>query len=68
MPLHVPLKSANTLQFQGMYLFIDDGPFLESLEQIIEYYSFIPDGLPTVLKVPVPPKPKPPVPEVILVH
>lgn len=29
----------------------------------MEYYSFIPDGLPTVLKIPVPPRPKPPVPE-----
>ncbi|EFA10985.1 tyrosine-protein kinase Shark [Tribolium castaneum] len=48
---------------QDDYLFIDNGPYLESLEHIIEYYSFIPDGLPTVLQTPVPPKPKPPVPE-----
>lgn len=45
------------------YLFIDDGPFLDSLEHIVEYYSFIADGLPTTLQTPVPPKPKPPVPE-----
>lgn len=48
---------------QGKYLFIDDGPFLESLEHIVEYYSFISDGLPTVLITPVPPKPKPQVPD-----
>ncbi|KAJ8970015.1 hypothetical protein NQ314_001444 [Rhamnusium bicolor] len=45
------------------YLFIDDGPYLESLEHIIEHYSLMPDGLPTVLQIPVPPKPKPPVPQ-----
>jgi tyrosine-protein kinase len=45
------------------YLFIDNGPYLESLEHIVENYSFIPDGLPTVLQSPVPPKPKPPLPE-----
>ncbi|KAJ3639318.1 hypothetical protein Zmor_002683 [Zophobas morio] len=48
---------------QDDYLFIDNGPYLESLEHIVEYYSFIPDGLPTVLQTPVPPKPKPPLPE-----
>lgn len=51
------------IQQQGKYLFIDDGPYLESLEHIIEYYSFISDGLPTTLRNPVPPEPKPPVPE-----
>ncbi|XP_072401763.1 tyrosine-protein kinase Shark [Diabrotica undecimpunctata] len=45
------------------YLFIDDGPYLESLEHIVEYYSLMSDGLPTVLRYHVPPKPKPPVPE-----
>ncbi|CAH0562157.1 unnamed protein product [Brassicogethes aeneus] len=44
------------------FLFIDDGPFLDSLEHIVDYYSFISDGLPTKLVNPVPPKPKPPVP------
>lgn len=44
-------------------MFIDNGPYLESLEHIVEYYSFISDGLPTTLKNPVPPEPKPPVPE-----
>ncbi|KAK6619535.1 hypothetical protein RUM43_012292 [Polyplax serrata] len=45
------------------YYFIDDGPLLESLEHVIDYYSRMQDGLPTVLQIPVPPKPKPPVPE-----
>lgn len=45
------------------FLFIDDGPYLKSLEHVIDYYSFIPDGLPTVLKCPVPPKPKPEAPD-----
>lgn len=48
---------------QGKHLFIDNGPLLNSLEHIVEYYSFISDGLPTVLQYPVPPQPKPPVPE-----
>lgn len=46
------------------FLYIDDGPYLNSLEHVIDYYSFIPDGLPTTLEAAVPPKPKPPVPEV----
>ncbi|XP_018576100.1 tyrosine-protein kinase shark isoform X2 [Anoplophora glabripennis] len=45
------------------YLFIDDGPYLESLEHIVAHYSLMPDGLPTVLQFPVPPRPKPPVPQ-----
>ncbi|CAG9855427.1 unnamed protein product [Phyllotreta striolata] len=45
------------------YLFIDDGPYLESLEHIVEHYSLMSDGLPIELLYPVPPKPKPPVPE-----
>ncbi|CAG9816444.1 unnamed protein product [Phaedon cochleariae] len=51
------------IQNKDGYLFIDDGPYLESLEHIVEHYSLMPDGLPTVLQIPVPPKPKPPVPE-----
>lgn len=49
---------------QNEWLFIDDGPYLESLERLIEHYSSVPDGLPTRLTTPVPPKPKPPLPEV----
>lgn len=51
------------IQQQGKHLFIDNGPYLESLEHIVEYYTFISDGLPTTLRNPVPPEPKPPVPE-----
>ncbi|CAB3256412.1 unnamed protein product [Arctia plantaginis] len=45
------------------WMFIDNGPYLECLERLIEHYSSVPDGLPTVLTTPVPPKPKPPLPE-----
>ncbi|XP_032528833.1 tyrosine-protein kinase Shark isoform X1 [Danaus plexippus] len=45
------------------WLFIDDGPYLESLERLVEHYSSVSDGLPSRLTVPVPPKPKPPLPE-----
>ncbi|XP_047528841.1 tyrosine-protein kinase Shark isoform X2 [Vanessa atalanta] len=48
---------------ENEWLFIDDGPYLESLERLIEHYSTVPDGLPTRLTTPVPPKPKPPLPE-----
>ncbi|CAH4031310.1 unnamed protein product [Pieris brassicae] len=45
------------------WLFIDNGPYLESLERLIEHYTSVLDGLPTKLSTPVPPKPKPPLPE-----
>ncbi|CAH2989231.1 unnamed protein product [Chilo suppressalis] len=48
---------------ESHWLFIDDGPYLESLERLIEHYSTVPDGLPTRLITAVPPKPKPPLPE-----
>ncbi|XP_035440783.1 tyrosine-protein kinase Shark [Spodoptera frugiperda] len=48
---------------EANWLFIDDGPYLESLERLIEHYSTVPDGLPTRLTTAVPPKPKPPLPE-----
>ncbi|XP_059050992.1 tyrosine-protein kinase Shark [Achroia grisella] len=48
---------------ENEWLFIDDGPYLESLERLVEHYSAVPDGLPTRLQAPVPPKPKPPLPE-----
>ncbi|XP_038207977.1 tyrosine-protein kinase Shark isoform X1 [Zerene cesonia] len=48
---------------EGEWLFIDDGPYLESLERLIEHYGSVPDGLPTRLTAAVPPKPKPPLPE-----
>ncbi|XP_021915716.1 tyrosine-protein kinase shark isoform X1 [Zootermopsis nevadensis] len=51
------------IRTQGDYFFIDDGPYLDSLEHVIEHYSLLSDGLPTTLQVPVPPMPKPPVPE-----
>ncbi|PSN45883.1 Tyrosine-protein kinase HTK16 [Blattella germanica] len=56
-PYHFQIKT------QGDYFFIDDGPYLDSLEYVIEHYSLMSDGLPTTLQIPVPPMPKPPVPE-----
>lgn len=46
------------------FFFIDDGPYLNSLEHVIDYYSTMSDGLPCILQYPVPPKPKPPLPKV----
>ncbi|XP_045780421.1 tyrosine-protein kinase HTK16 [Maniola jurtina] len=57
LPYHFIIRKEND------WLFIDDGPYLESLERLIEHYSTVPDGLPTKLTTPVPPKPKPPLPE-----
>nr|CAD7588126.1 unnamed protein product [Timema genevievae] len=45
------------------FYFIDDGPYLDSLEHVIEHYSLMSDGLPTTLQVAVPPRPKPPLPD-----
>lgn len=46
----------------GPYYAIDDGPYLDSLEHIVEHYSMMPDGLPTTLQSPIKPRPKPPLP------
>ncbi|KAL1122185.1 hypothetical protein AAG570_003590 [Ranatra chinensis] len=51
------------IQRQAGYYVIDDGPLLDSLEHIVDHYSYMPDGLPTTLQFPVRPKPKPPLPE-----
>ncbi|KAI8438748.1 hypothetical protein MSG28_011153 [Choristoneura fumiferana] len=45
------------------WVFIDDGPYLEGVERLVEHYGAVADGLPTRLSAPVPPKPKPPLPE-----
>ncbi|XP_012260350.2 tyrosine-protein kinase Shark isoform X1 [Athalia rosae] len=44
-------------------LFIDNGPYLASLEHVVEYYRCMPDGLPGPLLQPIAPIPRPPVPE-----
>ncbi|XP_055855577.1 tyrosine-protein kinase Shark [Episyrphus balteatus] len=44
------------------FLYIDEGPYLPSLEHLVEHFSLFSDGLPINLKQPVPPKPKPPLP------
>ncbi|BES94375.1 SH2 domain [Nesidiocoris tenuis] len=55
-PYHFPIHEIN-----GYYV-IDDGPYLDSLEHVVEHYSTLSDGLPTTLHNPVKPRPKPPVP------
>ncbi|KAF7997213.1 hypothetical protein HCN44_005490 [Aphidius gifuensis] len=54
---HFQIKKKND------YLFIDNGPYLASLEHVIEHYRCMPDGLPGPLVHPIPPEPRPPVPE-----
>lgn len=51
------------IQRKGDFFFIDIGPYLDSLEHIIDHFMTWPDGLPTTLQVPVPPPPKPQLPE-----
>lgn len=50
------------LTLQSNYLYIDEGPYMTSLEHLIQHYQISSDGLPINLKYPVPPKPKPPIP------
>lgn len=56
-PYHFQIKTQDT------FFFIDDGPYLDSLEHVVEHYSHMSDGLPSTLQHPVPPKPKPPLPD-----
>ncbi|XP_067629148.1 tyrosine-protein kinase Shark [Eurosta solidaginis] len=44
------------------YLYIDEGPYLPTLEHLIQHFMLFNDGLPINLKHPVPPEPKPPQP------
>ncbi|XP_058117009.1 tyrosine-protein kinase Shark [Anopheles coustani] len=50
------------IQRQQDWLYIDEGPFMNSLEHLIEHYTRFSDGLPVNLRHPVPPGPKPPIP------
>ncbi len=50
------------MRLQDLFYYIDDGPYLHSMEHLIEHYMTIPDGLPCILQTPVPPKPNPPLP------
>jgi len=45
------------------YYFIDNGPYLDSLEHLIQHYTLFPDGLPNKLEVPVSPAVIPPLPK-----
>ncbi|XP_063973343.1 tyrosine-protein kinase Shark isoform X2 [Diachasmimorpha longicaudata] len=51
------------IQKKNDLLFIDNGPYLASLEHVVEHYRCMPDGLPGPLVHPIPPDPRPPVPE-----
>ncbi|XP_015126879.1 tyrosine-protein kinase Shark [Diachasma alloeum] len=51
------------IQKKNEYLFIDNGPYLASLEHVVEHYRCMPDGLPGPLVHPIPPDPRPPVPD-----
>ncbi|XP_013774828.1 tyrosine-protein kinase shark-like [Limulus polyphemus] len=43
------------IQRKGLFYFIDGGPYLESLEHVVEHYKRMTDGLPYQLVCPVPP-------------
>lgn len=43
-------------------MYIDDGPYMPSLEHLIQHYMTFSDGLPINLRYPVPPRSKPPLP------
>uniref|UniRef100_A0A182K3X2 SH2 domain-containing protein n=1 Tax=Anopheles christyi TaxID=43041 RepID=A0A182K3X2_9DIPT len=50
------------IQRQQDWLYIDEGPYMNSLEHLIEHYTRFSDGLPINLRFPVMPGPKPPIP------
>lgn len=60
--LHDDTTKHFIIQSFQKHLFIDEGPYLTSLEHLVQHYSVFSDGLPTNLRYPVPPKPKPPIP------
>jgi len=41
------------IEKQGMYYFMDEGPYQLSLEHLVQHYSRFSDGLPCPLKVPI---------------
>lgn len=43
------------IEKQGIYFFIDEGPYMMSLEQLVQHYSRFSDGLPCPLLYPVKP-------------
>lgn len=49
--------------FQLKYVYIDQSPYMPSLEHLVQHYMRFSDGLPVNLRYPVPPTPKPPLPE-----
>ena len=44
------------IEKQGIYFFVDEGPYMTSLEQLVQHYSRFSDGLPCPLRYPVRPR------------
>ena len=47
------------IEKRGIYYFLEEGPYLPSLEHLVDHYTRFADGLPIQLKHPVPPLPPP---------
>ena len=41
------------VETRGIYVFLDAGPYMISLEHLVDHYSRYPDGLPCVLRHPI---------------
>ena len=44
------------IEKKGIYFFIDEGPYLTSLDQLVQHYTRFADGLPCPLTISVPPE------------
>ncbi|XP_055298837.1 tyrosine-protein kinase Shark-like isoform X3 [Sitodiplosis mosellana] len=56
-----PIQQSNSTD---NYFFIDEGPYMISLEHLVQHYMKFSDGLPSNLRYPVAPNPKPPLPSI----
>ncbi len=41
------------VETRGIYVFLDQGPYMLSLEHLVDHYSRYPDGLPCILRHPI---------------
>lgn len=55
-------KKCFSIHEQNHYYYIDEGPYMLSLEHLVQHYMKFSDGLPTKLRYPVAPEQKPPLP------
>lgn len=60
---HFINRQPSNAHFQMKYSYIDQGPYMPSLEHLIQHYMRFSDGLPVNLRYPAPPLPKPPLPQ-----